>query len=225
MNTHEYPLYREALQNHRAKETIKALTSLGGEAGFSQIERNSSVKGSTLVYHLNRLVEYRILESPTRGTYRLRYLTPLCFVFPCPGLEYAYFGLLGKREGWDKPEPQVALDLLGKAGMRPSLINVVTSPDALAVWSEFRLPYQWLLCYEEEIIDIDCIKGKVLPQLTGLLKSHIVVLDCTSATKPATIAFYELAKQFMLPLVYIYEEQGWLKWLQSKETITQELGL
>lgn len=82
-----------------------------------------------------------------------------------------------------------------------------------------RAPYQWILCYEEEIIDIDVVKNKVTPQLENLLKNHIVIMDCTSATKPATIAYYELARIYCVPLVYVYEETEKLKWLISKETI------
>jgi len=40
-------------------------------------------------------------------------------------------------------------------------------------------------------------REKVRPQLEGLLKDHVVVLDCTSATKPSTIAYYELAQTYM----------------------------
>jgi len=53
---------------------------------------------------------------------------------------------------------------------------------------------RWILCYEDEIINIDTIKDKVTPQLESLMKDFIVIIDCTSATKPATIAYYELPK-------------------------------
>jgi len=86
-------------------------------------------------------------------------------------------------------------------------------------------PYQWILCYEDEIINIDAVKSKVSPQLTSLLKEYIVIMDCTSATKPATIAYYELAQTCQIPLIYIYEGTRQLKWLISKETIKENLKL
>jgi len=69
------------------------------------------------------------------------------------------------------------------------------------------------------------VKNKVLPQLTSLLKEYIVIMDCTSATKPATIAYYELAQTYQIPLIYVYEETKELKWLISKETIKEKLNL
>jgi len=110
-------------------------------------------------------------------------------------------------------------------GIQPQLTYVVTSPEALDEWKEMRLPYQWILCYEDEIIDIDSIRDKVRPQLEGLLKDYIVILDCTSATKPATIAYYELAQAYMTPLIYVYEDTKQLKWLLSRESIKKRLRL
>lgn len=88
----------------------------------------------------------------------------------------------------------MALRLLKEQGIQPKFTYVVTSPEALGEWQELKLPYQWILCYEEEIVDIDAIEEKMRLQLEGLLRDHIVILDCTSATKPATIAYYELAR-------------------------------
>jgi len=85
--------------------------------------------------------------------------------------------------------------------------------------------HQWILCYEEEIIDIDAVKNKVSPQLESLLKNYVVIMDCTSATKPATIAYYELAQTYCIPLIYVYEETKKLKWLISKETIKTKFGM
>ena len=50
-------------------------------------------------------------------------------------------------------------------------------------------------------------------------------MDCTSATKPATIAYYELAQTLLTLLIYIYEETKQLKWLISKESIKNMLKL
>jgi hypothetical protein len=50
-------------------------------------------------------------------------------------------------------------------------------------------------------------------------------MDCTSLTKPATMAYYELASTYHVPLIYVYEGTGELKWLISKDTIRSKLGL
>lgn len=92
-------------------------------------------------------------------------------------------------------------------------------------WRSLKLPYQWILCYKEEVIKIDAIKGKVKPQLESLLRSHVVIMDCTSLTKPATIAYFELASTYYVPLIYVYEDTGQLKWLISRDTIRSKLGL
>jgi len=68
-------------------------------------------------------------------------------------------------------------------------------------------------------------KRKVLPQLESLLRNYIVIMDCTSATKPATIAYYEIAQTYLIPLIYIYEETKELKWLISRETIKEKLRI
>lgn len=84
---------------------------------------------------------------------------------------------------------------------------------------------QFIICYEDEIIDIEAVKAKVVPQLESLLREFVVIMDCTGATKPATIAYYELAQAYMVPLIYIYETKKQLKWLISKGTIREKLGL
>ena len=67
------------------------------------------------------------------------------------------------------------------------------------------------------------MKRKVLPQLESLLRNYLVIMDCTSATKPATITYYELAQTYLIPLIYICEKTKELKWLISKETIEKRL--
>jgi len=137
-------------------------------------------------------------------------------------MSIAYFGLLGRRDSRPEPETDVAMDLLSKEGINPKLKYVVTSPEALNEWKELKLPYQWILCYEDEIVDINAIKNKIIPQLENLLKDNVVIMDCTSATKPATIAYYELAQTYCVPLIYVYEEDEKLKWLLSKESLKRK---
>lgn len=220
------PNYEEAMTIENSRKIVKALAEKGGIAAFSEIETVSGVKGSLLAHHLNRLQSLNVIEREVKGTYRLTYKTPLCYIFDKTAkMAIAYFGLLGRRESRVKPETNVALELLRREGVNSKLTYVVTSPEALNEWKELKLPYQWILCYEEEIIDIDAVKNKVTPQLESLLKNHVVIMDCTSATKPATIAYYELAQAYCIPLIYVYEETKKLKWLISKETIKRKFGI
>ena len=218
------PNYTTATTIRNSQKVLESLARSGGVANFSEIEETSGVKGSVLVHHLNRLQALNVVEKETKGTYRLKYKTPLCFIFhPARSVPFAYFGLLGKKEERETPETAVAIDLLKQQGLKPSLKYVVTSPEALNSWKNLRLQYQWILCYEDEIIDVDSVKTKISPQLLSLLTNYVVIMDCTSATKPATIAYYELAQKLWIPLIYVYEETKQLKWLISKEDIQEKL--
>lgn len=220
------PDYPSALSVKNSRKVVEALAKLGGVASFSQIQAISNVKGSVLTHHLNRLQRFRIIEKEARGAYRLTYKTPLCFIYPPKTrIPTAYFGLLGRKNSRSKPEPQAAIEILEKEGQKIDLAYVTTSPEALNDWKNLKLPYQWILCYEDEIINVDAVQRRVLPQLESLLKNYIVIMDCTSATKPATIAYYQLAQTYLTPLIYLYEETGELKWLISKETIKEKLKI
>ena len=220
------PRYEEAIANKNSRKIIQALAECGGVANFSEIRKHSCVKDPVLAYHLDRLQSLNVIEREVKGTYRLTYKTPLCYIFEkAAEVPIAYLGLLGRRESRPQPETAVALELLKKEGVKPGFVYVVTSPEALNEWKDLKLPYQWILCYEEEIISIDAVKNKVTPQLENLLKDFIVIIDCTSATKPATIAYYELAQTYCAPLIYIYEGTQQLKWLISRDTIKKTLGI
>ena len=220
MNVDCLPDYKNAfLRSSNALKAAIALAKLGGVANFSQIQKVSGVKGSTLTHNLNILIRFNVAEKEVKGTYRLKYKTPLCYLFSEKFIPVAYLGLLGKRNNRDKPETETALKLLKNEGITPEIVYVLTSTEALHEWKNLKLPYQWILCYEEEIVNIDSVKSKTEKILKTLLKDYIVIVDCTSATKPATIAYYELAQTYQTPLIYIYEEKGKLKWLKTKETI------
>ncbi|MEM2319647.1 MAG: hypothetical protein QXW82_07820 [Candidatus Bathyarchaeia archaeon] len=222
----EMPNYPLAFSVKNSRKVAEAIAKNGGVATFSQIQATSGVKGSVLNHHLNRLQRLKVVEKEVKGTYRLTYKTPLCFIFPAKTkIPIAYVGLMGKRETRKEPEPEIAIELLKKEKLKPDLIYVATSPEALNEWKDLKLPYQWILCYEEEIIDIESVKQKIQPQLISLLREYIVVMDCTSATKPATIAYYELAQTYCAPLIYIYEETKKMKWLISRDTIIKQLNI
>lgn len=218
------PDYGRALAQKNKRKIVKALAEMGGIANFSDIERNSSVKDNVLVHHLNALENLGIIDKVTKGTYRLRYKTPLCYLYEkSKQTDIVYMGLLGKRSSRETPETKVALELLAAEGLKPRLVYVLTSHEALKSWANLRLPFQWIICYESEIVDIDLIKRKVRPQLESLLKDYLVILDCTSATKPATLAYYELAQQYLVPLIYVYEPIKRLKWIVSRQSLLDKL--
>lgn len=223
----QLPRYEEAVRLEKSRRVVASLAGKGGTASFSDLEAASGVEGSVLVHHLNRLQRLNVIQKEGRGTYRLLYKTPLCFLYPSkPRVQVAYLGLLGKREDDSaEPEPKVALELLEKEAIRPHMIYVATSPEAMNEWRHLKLPYQWILCYEDEIINIDATKNRVTPQLEALMKEYITIIDCTSATKPATIAYYELAEAYLAPLIYIHEETRRLRWLISRKSIGQRLGI
>lgn len=218
------PNYREALSLENSRRVVRALASKGGVASFSDLEKLSGVRGSVLKYHLDRLINFNVVEREVKGTYRLRFKTPLCWLFDSR-IEYVYLGLLGRRGGRGEPEPETAIKLLVDQGITPNLVYVVTSMAALSEWAELKLPYNWILCYEDEVVDIDCIVGKVRPQLEDLLRDYVVIMDCTSLTKPATIAYYQLAMTYYIPLIYVYEDTRQLKWLLSKDRLKMLLNI
>ena len=218
------PDYLAAVSLENSRKVLEAIARKGGIANFSEIQTQSGVEGSVLNHHLNRLLGLRVIQKEVKGTYRLRFKTPLCFLFnPSQRVPIAYFGLLGRRGTRKEPEPQIAINLLEKENLKPDLTYVVTSTNALNEWESLKLPYQWILCYEDEITDVEKIEQKVTPQLLSLLRDYIVIMDCTSATKPATIAYYKLAQELWVPLIYLYEETNQLKWLISRESAKQKL--
>jgi DNA-binding transcriptional ArsR family regulator len=224
-NGEKMPDYTAAVAVENSLKVLESLSRKGGIGNFSEIQADSGVKGSVLNHHLNRLQKLKVIQREVKGTYRLTFKTPLCLIFnPKQKTQIAYFGLLGRQEERKEPEPHTAIDLLEKEQLKPDLTYVVTSPDALDDWKKLKLPYQWILCYEDEIIDVDAVKRKVIPQLLTLLRDCIVIMDCTSATKPATIAYYELAQKLWIPLIYIYEETKQMKWLISRGTLETRLS-
>jgi len=219
------PRYEEALKVANSQKVLQALSKHGGVSSFSTLEKETGLRAGLLLHHLNRLRSLGIVETEVKGTYRLRFNTPLCYAFGARNIPYAYVGLLGRRDSSKKPEPEVALSLLKEQRIDPTISYVLTSPEAIADWKTERLGYQWILCYGDEMIDIDEIQKKLHPPLRTLLGEYSVIMDCTSSTKPATIAYYEIAQRFLIPCIYVSEEKKSLRWLISKETIRRKLGI
>jgi len=216
-------LYREAFTHRNTQKIAKAIAENGGEANYKQIADKTKLPGSTIIYHLNRLIAYKIVESPVKGYYRLKRKAPLCYIYQDTTIPTVYFGLLGIKEDRSEPEPLTAIKLLKKEKINPTQQYVVTTPEALEEWKNHQLPYKWILCYNDEIRNIEAIRSKVKPTLENLLTNNLAILDCTSATKPATLAYYKLAQEYHLPLIYVNEKPLEIVWLNSREDIVKTL--
>ena len=228
MNKKKRPQYERALEQPNRSRIVKAIAREGGAAKFSTISNSTNIKDNVLLHHLNALMDYGIVEQIANGPYTLRYKTPLCFIFDERALEKemcVYVGLLGDRKERDEPETKIAFELLKKQGIEVNLAYVVTSSAAAQSWKNTQLPVQWILVDGEAIMDIDKIRKRIETILTDLIKEHMVIMDCTSFNKPATIALYQLAEAYLIPLIYIYEPRGKLKWLISKQSLSKRLGI
>ncbi len=220
--------WRYYLKPAKTKDVFKAIAKKGGVASFSEIRDLTGLDGSVLVHHLDRLISSGLLRRVIKGAYELSYKGIMSYL--CGGsAQFAYIGLLGiKKEESQEAEPNVAIKLLSKKGISPKICYICTSRRAMESWpggAGMKLPFAWILVEDKEIIDVDAVKEKVRPYLETLLQEHAVILDCTSATKPATIAYYELAQEYPVLLIYVYEESKELKWLISKEEVASRLGL
>jgi hypothetical protein len=220
------PNYEKAFEHDNRRKIIKAIAEAGGVAGFSKIMQTTGVKDNNLVFHLSFLIRYGIIEQIAEGPYALRYKTPLYFIFGKnqekeEKISYSYIGLLGEREERTEPETTVALKLLKKDGLEANLVYIVTSTAGANSWKENKLEAQWILCDGDAITDIDKIRRKVSLLVRDLIREHLVIMDCTSFNKPATIALYELAQKYLVPLIYVYEPKQRLKWLISKEQLVR----
>ena len=215
------PSYEKAFEHKNRRKIIKTIAEAGGAVGFSKIMQATGVKDKNPSHHLNVLIQYGIIEKYiAEGPYALRYKTPLYFIFgKNPEREkISYIGLPGEREGRTEPETTVALKLLKKSGLEASLVYIVTSTAGVNSWKDDKLEAQWILCDGDAITDIDKIRKKVGLITRELIKEHLVIMDCTSLNKPATIAFYQLAQKYLIPLIYVYEPQHRLKWLISRNS-------
>jgi Bacterial regulatory protein, arsR family len=218
------PQYDKAMAQPNRMKIVKAIAEADGAAKFSTISKMTGVKDNNLLHHLNILIGYGIIEQIADGPYTLKYKTPLCFIFgQRPDKEkVSYIGLLGERNERQEAETAVALQLLKRREkIDVGLAYVVTSTAAAQSWKDSELPVQWILCDGEAITDIDKIKRKVQDVLTDLIKEHLVIMDCTSFNKPATIAMYGLAQTYLVPLIYVYEPLRKLKWLISRQHLSQ----
>lgn len=207
----------------KIQRILRVLAAAGGELRFGKIASETEIAGSTLNHNLNILVG-RGVVSRCDGVVRLVYKTPLCFVFDSPTVCYAYLGLLGERGGREESETATAIDLLGGVGLVFDKVRVVTTFGCVSEW-EGCVPgdVDWFLVGDEEIRRVNAMERRVEGVLEELMRDYVVIMDCTSATKPATIAFYKLANEYWVPLIYIYEKTRELAWIISREELSRRL--
>lgn len=210
------------LRRRKVKDILRVLAVNGGEASFSRVARETGIARSTLEYNLKLLERGGLVARVGRGFIKLTVMTPICYLFDAP-CDYAYLGLLGERGEREESETDTAVRLLGKEGVEPVKVVVVTTYRAASDWEKATVRAEWVLLSDQEITSVDSVEERVRGKLEELMRSYKVVMDCTSATKPATIAFYRMAVNFKVPLVYVYEKQKKLIWIISPDDLKKEL--
>ncbi len=234
------PDYDLAIKTVHGRNILEVLGRLGGEADFKQIEEGTGLKRDVLKYYLeNEGSDLRKSNVVVKvgEKYRLKHKTTFCWLHG-GNIPFTYIGMLGLREDNPEPEPKTFFDLIlvekdgiGSGTLDKESAYVLTTPEAREDWGEeieslgIRGDH-FIDCSQYEIQNVESVKGKVLYLLNkDELRDRIVILDCTSLTKPATIAFYEVARDYYLPLVYVYVKDRKLKWLISKDYVKRRLFL
>ncbi|MEM2145878.1 MAG: hypothetical protein QW279_10990 [Candidatus Jordarchaeaceae archaeon] len=214
--------YRSLLKGKNRRSVLEGLTRAGGMVRFNELHKIVEIPKSSLEYTLTVLEKRGIIKRES-GSIRLQYTTPLCYLFDSPSA-YAYLGLLGEKSEREESETETAINLLEGKGFKFERKVVATTHGAVAEWENIaHLNIDWCLLSDEEISRVNMVKEKLLPRLIELVKNYKVVMDCTSATKPATIAYYQLAAMFKVPLIYVYEKRRELIWIVSVEDLKKEL--
>jgi hypothetical protein len=186
-------------------------------------------KKSTVENNILVLERYNFIVKERRGPIRLKYKTPLCWLANTPGTPFAYLGLLGERR-YPVSETETAIELLKSdpnVGVKPEKIIVLTTKKVVGQWEEGISPdlkISWETTSEEDLNDIDKVEEFIKPIICDLMRNYILIMDLTSGPRPAGIAFYELAIQFKVPLIYVYEPKKKLRWLISREKLEKEIG-
>ena len=212
------------------REILGILLKEGGELRFTDFQTKLGLppsKKSALHNNLNSLRSLGFITGDKRGPVRLKWKTPLCFVADTPSIPYAYLGLLGVKGEREVSEPETAIKTLESSKIVFDKILVVSTQEAVGSWSDFidpRLKIEWHTLRREELNRIESVRDRVKPILLELMMEFKVIMDCTSGTRPAGIAYYDLATHHKVPLIYVYEPEKELIWLVSKEDLKRDLG-
>lgn len=227
----EFPNYEELGRTNRkyVRRILGLLLKYGREFRSSELLRKLNIPSrnkSTLSINLDVLQSFNFITREKRGPIKLKFKTPLCFIASTPNVPYAYLGLLGVKDKWEVSETETALKILEGIGLRFDKIMVVTTQKAVGDWSGAinpELKIEWYTLSEDDFNRIEMVEGRVKPKLAELMEKYILIMDCTSGTRPAGIAYYRLASRFKVPLIYVYEPEKKLLWLVSKEMLENEL--
>ena len=207
----------------RSKNVLKVLKSLCiGAKFFYQLKRETELNDAVLIHYLRKLIEYGVVKHREKGFYALEFKTPICYAF----LEKpnVYIGFLGLRQARSEPEPVIALSLLKTEGIKVERCYIFTTSDALTSWSDYDLSsFNIKLLKRSDLLNIGVIERKIEQVLTEEARENLLIMDCTSLTKTATIAMYNLARKYCIPLIYVYEETKELVWLIDIETVRNEV--
>ena len=116
------------------------------------------------------------------------------------------------------------MELLRRTGINISKNYVFTTPEALNSWQNRVLTdFNIRILNREDLFDIKIIEEKLEHVILEEMKNSLLLMDCTSLTKTATIAMYNLARKYCIPLIYVYEETKELIWLIDIETVKNEV--
>ena len=206
----------------RQVEIIKILSILGGSASYSEIKRRMGISDGSLVWNLNILIDKGIVEKVGHGGYRLLNKT-YQFLFS-KETPVTYVGMLGRRMGRVRAEPDLAVSLLRKCEINVENGYVITTLEAYESWKKLEEGYRIIFVERDDLVSIGRMVDTLERLLGDIWGESAVVLDCTSLTKPATIAFYKVSEERLLPLIYIYEDEGRLVWLKDRESILRSIG-
>ena len=213
-----------SLRKFRSANVLRILKSLcSGSKRFFQLKAETQLNDAVLLHYLRKLLDYGIVQRETKGIYALKFRTPICYLFALT-IPHVYIGFLGLRQGRDIPEPVIALDLLERVGIRITKNYVFTTSDALATWEDYELSdFNVKILKKSDLLDISVMERKIEQVLVGEAKKNLLIMDCTSLTKTATIAMYNLARKYCIPLIYVYEGTKELVWLIDIETVKNEV--
>jgi hypothetical protein len=220
----------EECKRRYVRRILGILLKEGRELRFSDLQARLGIPSSeksTLHNNLDSLRSLGFIRWDKGGPIRLRWRTPLCFIADTPNVPYAYLGLLGVRDEREVSETETALEVLKASGISFEKIVVVTTQEAIGSWSNSidpRLKIEWITMRRDGLNRIENVRDRIGPKLLELMREFNVIMDCTSGTRPAGIAYYNLAIQHKVPLIYVYEPEKKLIWLISKEHLKKDLG-
>nr|MDO8082199.1 hypothetical protein [Candidatus Freyarchaeota archaeon] len=215
--------YKSILENNKKRTVLEELVKAGGQIQKSKLENSIRIPSPSLNNTLERLIKNGIITRD-KDTIKLTRKTPLCYIFNSPKTPYAYLGLLGEKKKRPESETETALKLLTEKNFKFEKVLVITTEKGREDWKD-AVPscVEWHLVENEDINSVEKMESKIKTILPNLLRDYILIMDCTSLTVPATLAYYKLADDHKIPLIYIYETTKQLTWIKSKEHLQEKL--